>query len=72
MAVAEGNVVSRRVVVPVILGAGPNGHPTKEETMKLLHIGKTRRALFMPFQCRWNAWVRDWTAALQRTVPWLI
>jgi len=31
-----------------------------------MHIGKVRRFLFMPFACRWNAWVRDFTAILEQ------
>lgn len=27
-------------------------------------VGKLRRALFMPFNCRWNSWVRQLTAYL--------
>lgn len=27
---------------------------------------RLRFALLMPFSCRWNAWVRDATAALER------
>ena len=26
------------------------------------NIGEIRRFLFMPFSCKWNAWVRDITA----------
>jgi hypothetical protein len=29
-------------------------------------IGKLRRLLFVPRQSRWNAWVRDVTARLER------
>lgn len=28
---------------------------------------RVRKALLMPFACRWNAWVRDVTARLERT-----
>ncbi len=28
----------------------------------LNNIGKIRRFLFMPFGCKWNAFVRDFTA----------
>ena len=27
---------------------------------------RLRLRLLMPFSCRWNAWVRDWTARLER------
>ncbi len=27
-------------------------------------IGRIRRFFFMPFPCRWNAWIRDLTAKL--------
>lgn len=27
---------------------------------------RLRLALLMPFDCRWNAWVRDYTAKLER------
>jgi hypothetical protein len=30
-----------------------------------MKIGKLRRALFMPFDCKWNAWVRDFTAWME-------
>ena len=32
------------------------------------NIGKIRRFLFMPFSCKWNAWVRDITAKLETNV----
>lgn len=28
----------------------------------MFFIGSVRRFLFMPFSCKWNAWVRDTTA----------
>ncbi len=28
----------------------------------MIFIGDLRRFLFMPFSCKWNAWVRDITA----------
>lgn len=28
-------------------------------------IGKVRRFFLMPFSCKWNAWVRDWTASIE-------
>jgi hypothetical protein len=31
----------------------------------MMTIGKLRRTLFMPFDCKWNAWVRDFTAWLE-------
>jgi len=30
------------------------------------NIGKIRRFLFMPFSCKWNAWVRDITAKMEK------
>lgn len=36
----------------------------------MFFIGDLRRALFMPFPCRWNAWVRDVTARFEGS--WLI
>jgi hypothetical protein len=29
------------------------------------NIGDIRRSLFMPFDCKWNGWVRDMTAELE-------
>lgn len=29
-------------------------------------IGSVRRFLLMPFTCRWNGWVRETTARLER------
>lgn len=37
----------------------------------MMDIGKVRRFLLMPWSCKWNAWVRDGTASLQRR-GWLI
>jgi len=31
-----------------------------------VHIGKLRRFLFTPFPSKWNAFVRDFTAYLER------
>lgn len=31
------------------------------------NIGTIRRSLFMPFDCEWNGWVRDLTAANERS-----
>lgn len=28
-------------------------------------IGRARRLLMMPFDCRWNGWVRDFTAMVE-------
>jgi len=36
----------------------------------MFYIGSLRRFLFMPFSCKWNAWVRDITAKYEGT--WLI
>ena len=36
----------------------------------MFFIGSLRRFLFMPFSCKWNAWVRDVTAKYEGT--WLI
>jgi len=36
--------------------------------IKSNRIGSIRRALFLPFDCRWNAWVRDVTANAERLV----
>lgn len=38
----------------------------------LFHIGRVRRALFLPFPCKWNAWVRYRTADLELLAPRLI
>ena len=32
--------------------------------LKSEQLGRLRRILFMPFDCKWNAWVRDITAYL--------
>lgn len=32
------------------------------------NIGKIRRFLFMPFNCKWNMWVRDITAKLETPI----
>jgi hypothetical protein len=32
--------------------------------MKAKNLGRLRRTLFVPWDSRWNAWVRDWTARL--------
>jgi hypothetical protein len=31
---------------------------------------RLRRLLLMPFACRWNDWVRDWTADLELRFRW--
>lgn len=36
----------------------------------MFFIGNVRRFFFMPFNCKWNAWVRDMTAKFEGT--WLI
>lgn len=36
----------------------------------MIFIGTLRRALFVPWDSRWNAWVRDATAKLEGT--WLV
>jgi len=36
----------------------------------MFFIGDIRRFLFMRFDCKWNAWVRDYTAKYEGT--WLI
>ncbi len=36
----------------------------------MFFIGTLRRFLFVPWNSRWNAWVRDWTARLEGT--WLV
>lgn len=33
------------------------------------NIGQIRRDLMMPFDCEWNAWVRDETAAREKHIP---
>jgi hypothetical protein len=30
-----------------------------------MKIGRARRILLMPFDCKWNAWVRDFTAWME-------
>jgi len=30
------------------------------------NVGKVRRFLFIPFSCKWNAWVRDFTAWIEQ------
>lgn len=34
--------------------------------VKRSKMGRVRRALLMPFPCKWNAWVRDYTAECER------
>lgn len=36
------------------------------EEIKLTRIGRLRRLLFVPWPSRWNAFVRDTTAAIER------
>jgi hypothetical protein len=31
-------------------------------------IAKLRGVLLMPFSCKWNAWVRDFTAWMERSI----
>ena len=38
----------------------------------LLHIGSVRRALFLRGTWKWNVWVRDFTAMVERRCPWLL
>ena len=38
----------------------------------MIHIGKQRRALFITGTWKWNAWVRDSTAWMERKLPWLL
>jgi len=30
------------------------------------NVGKVRKFLMVPFNCKWNAWVRDTTAWVER------
>jgi len=39
--------------------------PPKAESKNLSFPIKLRLFLLMPFNCKWNAWVRDFTADLE-------